>query len=163
MKRNAFATLASRLSIGLLTLGMTFGTAQLSRACEVETLASAPEALIVLGAAEISEPSIVVTIVAPAVEPAADEQSVADRLVNDSFAVEAPTPPAMDTVETAPATEATASVSESAQTEQAALDQEPQYTGSTVSENEGNALVWYPEVEITIAAAPVVEEGGADE
>jgi hypothetical protein len=171
MKRNAIAKLASGLSIGLLALGMTFGATQLSLACEGEEFAQAPEEFAVAPAtldeglladrtidrnAIITEPSVVVTVVVPAAESPPYELALADAPVAETSAVVEP-------VETAPATEVMASLSEGGQSEQAVLEQEPQYTGSTVSENEGNALVWYPEVEITIAAAALIADGGADE
>lgn len=173
MKRNAFAKLASRLSIGLLALGMTFGATQLSLACEGEQFAQAPEGLVFALALQdedaqadrmidrnaiVTEPSVVVTVVASVTKSPSDELSLADASVPETA-----TPAVVEAIETSPAAEVMASISEGGQSEQAALEQEPQYTGSTVSENDGNALVWYPEVEITVAEMGSIGEGGADE
>jgi len=173
MKRNAFAKLASGLSIGLLTLGMTFGATQLSLACEGEEFAQAPQELVVAptlqeeGAladrmvdrnAIVTEPSVAVTVVASATEPSPSELSLAEAPT-----AETGPPIAVEAVETTPATEVTTLLPEGGQTELAALEQDLQYTGSTIGENEGNAIVWYPEVEVTIAAGAGVLDGGADE
>ena len=106
----------------------------------------------------VTEPSVVVTVVA-----SATERSPSDLSLAEAPAPETGPPTAVEAVETAPAMEVMASLSAGGPSEQAALDQEPQYTGSTVSENEGNAIVWYPEVEVTFASAAVIAEGGADE
>ena len=117
MMRNAFAKLASGLSIGLLTLGMTFGATQLSIACEGEEFAEAAGELVVAptpqeeGAlvdrvvgrfAIVTEPSVVVTVVASTTEPSPSELSLAE-----APAAETGPPTAVEAVETVPAAELT--------------------------------------------------------
>ena len=129
--------------------------------------------------AEVSQPLVTVAIVAPAASYApavwagvtevsvADvvvtEVSVADAVVTEvtvteTVVAEVPAPAADDAIETTPATEVIVSTSDSSQ-----LPQEPQFTGSTGNEIDGAALVWYPEVEITIVAAVVPDEASASD
>jgi hypothetical protein len=146
---------------------MTFGATQLSLACEGEEFAQTPEELAVAPTfldegvraevesnAIVMEPSVVLTVIAPV----ADELALVDASASPETSASAE--PA---AETTPATEVAASLSRGGQSEQVAEEQEPQYTGAAVSETEGNAIVWYPDVEITIAAAAVIAEGGVDE
>jgi hypothetical protein len=106
--------------------------------------------------ADVSEPAVIVAIAAPAAEStaadvAAAAASLPDVPVADAIVTEALSSPLADAIESVPATEVVASVSEAAANE-------PQYTGSTSTD--GAALVWYPEVEVTIAGIEETEGGG---
>jgi len=171
MKRNALAKLATKLSIALLALGINFGAAQSSLAREGEEFAQAPQELAVSPAtldegaladgipdrdaigydAIVTEPLVIVTVVVPPAEPAVYEAALTDASLpeNQPLAV-------AEVLETGTPSEAIASISEGAPREQATL--EGDNTESVPSENETNALVWYPEVEVMILAAPVGEE-----
>ena len=107
------------------------------------------------GAAIVSEPPVMVAIVAPAPEPTADSTAItaatdADVSVADAIVTETTVVPFADAAETAPTTEAIASASDAAQ-------DEPQFTGSTAGEIDGAALVSYPDVEITVVGGPAAK------
>jgi len=97
--------------------------------------------------AEVSEPAVIVAIAVPAAEPQATEAPVTDDPVAEGPLNETTTT-AADAIETIPAREVYASA--------AGSPSEPTFTGSTLPDTDGAALVWHPEVEITIveSAAP---------
>lgn len=97
--------------------------------------------------AEVSEPAVVVAIAVPAAEPQATDTPAADDPAAEALLTE-PAPALADAIETIPAREVYASAASS--------PSEPSYTGSTLPDTDGAALVWHPEVEISIvdSAAP---------
>jgi hypothetical protein len=103
--------------------------------------------------ADVSEPSVTVAVIAPPAEPVVTEVAIADAVVTEAAAT-----PVEEAIETLPATEVLADASNRSDQVAVALAQEPEVTGSAGLDTEGAALVWHPDVEITIAAAAAPDQ-----